>query len=136
MQDYKKIKRRMTNQPMPTMNEEEVYTEEINSEDMRGFKNHIIIMNVILIINVIVMMIANHVIHVNLIHVTHVNLIHATHANLIHVMTIVDAMTIVNVIVNHVKWIQMNVLKTNVDQNAVILYLQETSLYQMQCHLQ
>ena len=38
MQDYKKNKRRMMNQPMSTMNEEEVYTDEINSEDMRGFK--------------------------------------------------------------------------------------------------
>ena len=88
-------------------------------------------MDVILIISVSAMMIAIHATHV-----IHVNLTHAIHANLIHVMTIVDAMTIVNVIVNHVKWIQMNVLKTNVDQNAVILYLQETSLYQMQCHLQ
>lgn len=130
MQDYKN-KRRMMNQPMSTMNEEEVYTDEINSEDMRGFKNHTIIMDVILIISVSAMMIAIHATHV-----IHVNLTHAIHANLIHVMTIVDAMTIVNVIVNHVKWIQMNVLKTNVDQNAVILYLQETSLYQMQCHLQ
>ncbi len=78
------------NQPMSTMNEEEVYTDEINSEDMRGFKNHTIIMDVILIISVSAMMIAIHATHV-----IHVNLTHAIHANLIHVMTIVDAMTIV-----------------------------------------
>ena len=38
MQDYKKNKRRMMNQPMSTMNEEEVYTDEINSE-REGTKN-------------------------------------------------------------------------------------------------